>query len=239
MSAHSNKLDILVFAAHPDDAELACAGTIARHIAKGYKVGIVDLTAGELGTRGSEELRSKEAAASATLLKLSIRECLHLADGFFEENQSALDKIIYVLRKYQPTIVIANALHDRHPDHGRGGDLVSRACFLSGLSKIKTQNQEAWRPQYVYRYIQDRYIKPDFIVDISEYWDIKIAAIKSFSSQFYDPNSEAPETYISSADFMQFIEARSLELGHAGGFKYGEGFTVEKALGIQNLFDLH
>ncbi len=239
MSTNSHKLDVLVFAAHPDDAELACSGTIASHVAQGYKVGIIDLTAGELGTRGSAELRMQEAAVSSQLLKLTARECLHLADGFFEEDKNSLEQIIKVIRKYQPTIVMANARYDRHPDHGRGGDLVSRACFLSGLRKIKTGEQEVWRPQYVYRYIQDRYIKPDFIVDISNYWDIKIASIKAFGSQFYDPQNTEPETYISSNNFIQFIEARALEFGHAGGFKYGEGFTVEKTIGIKNLFDLH
>lgn len=235
----SNKLDILVFAAHPDDAELACSGTIALQIAKGYKVGIVDLTAGELGTRGSAKLRMKEAAHSAEILKLSARECLDLADGFFEQNDATLSKLIQAIRKYQPTIIIANALYDRHPDHGRGGDIVSRACFLSGLSKIKTSQQEAWRPQLVYRYIQDRYIKPDFIVDISDYWDVKTASIKAFGSQFFDPNSKEPETYISSNNFMQFVEARALEFGHAAGFKYGEGFTIEKTIGVKDLFELH
>jgi len=239
MSIDVHKLDVLIFAAHPDDAELACAGTIALHVAKGYKVGIVDLTAGELGTRGSAELRMKEAAQSASLLKLSARECLGLADGFFENEKITLDKIIVAIRKYKPTIVIANAQQDRHPDHGRGGDLVVRACFLSGLSKINTPDQIAWRPQYVYRYIQDRYIKPDFIVDISDYWDIKVASIKAFSSQFYDPNNTEPDTYISSNLFMEFVEARALEFGHVGGFKYGEGFTVEKTMVIGDLFDLH
>lgn len=239
MSTTTTKLDILIFAAHPDDAELACSGTIALHVAKGYKVGIVDLTAGELGTRGSAELRMKEATQSASILKLSARECLGLADGFFENDKTSLDKIIQAIRKYKPTIVIANAQHDRHPDHGRGGDLVVRACFLAGLSKIVTLDQEAWRPQHVYRYIQDRYIKPDFIVDVTDYWDVKIASIKAFSSQFYDPNNTEPNTYISSNLFMEFVEARALEFGHAVGFKYGEGFTVEKTMVVGDLFDLH
>ncbi|MBC7485243.1 MAG: bacillithiol biosynthesis deacetylase BshB1, partial [Cytophagaceae bacterium] len=169
------KLDILVFAAHPDDAELGCSGTIAAHIAKGYKVGVVDLTAGELGTRGTPELRALEAVASSSILKLSVRECLHLADGFFENDQQSIHAIIKAIRTYQPSIVIANALYDRHPDHGRGSAIVSRASFLSGLIKIETNDLAPWRPQQVYHYIQDRYIKPDFVVDITAFWEDKIA----------------------------------------------------------------
>jgi bacillithiol biosynthesis deacetylase BshB1 len=231
------KLDILVFAAHPDDAELGCSGTIASHVAKGYKVGVVDLTAGELGTRGTPQLRAEESKAASEILKLSARECLHLADGFFEDDPSSIRSIIHSIRKYQPSIVIANAFYDRHPDHGRGSSIVSRAAFLSGLAKIE-DGLPAWRPQQIYHYIQDRYIKPDFVVDISDYWETKIASIKAYKSQFYDPNSKEPQTYISSGEFMKFIEARALEFGHSSGFTYGEGFTVEKIPGINDLFHL-
>ena len=232
------KLDILVFAAHPDDAELGCSGTIAAHIAKGYNVGVVDLTAGELGTRGTPELRAIEAKEASSILQLSARECLHLADGFFEDDQSSVHAIIKAIRKYQPSIVIANAVYDRHPDHGRGSAIVSRASFLSGLTKIEVDGLAAWRPQQIYHYIQDRYIKPDFVVDITPFWETKIASIKAYKSQFYDPSSKEPQTYISSGEFMKFVEARAMEFGHSSGFAYGEGFTVEKIPGLNNLFDL-
>jgi N-acetylglucosamine malate deacetylase 1 len=232
------KLDILVFAAHPDDAELGCSGTIAAQVAKGYKVGIVDLTAGELGTRGTPALRAKEAKEASAILQLTARECLHLADGFFEDAPSSIHAIIKAIRTYQPTIVIANALYDRHPDHARGSAIVSRAAFLAGLAKIKTDNLEAWRPRQVYHYIQDRYIKPDFVVDVTNFWELKMASIKAYSSQFYDPQSAEPQTYISSGEFLKFVEARALEFGHSAGFTYGEGFTVEKIMGVTNLFDL-
>jgi bacillithiol biosynthesis deacetylase BshB1 len=234
----AKKLDILVFAAHPDDAELGCSGTIAAHVAMGYQVGIVDLTAGELGTRGTPQLRAEEAKHAAELLKLSARANLHLADGFFEDDNQSLHAIIKAIRTYQPSIVIANAIYDRHPDHGRGSNIVSRASFLSGLTKIETEGLAAWRPQQIYHYIQDRYIKPDFIVDISEYWEVKLASVKAYKSQFYDPSSKEPQTYISSDAFLKFVEARALEFGHAAGVKYGEGFTVEKIPGVNNLFDL-
>ena len=232
------KLDVLVFAAHPDDAELGCSGTIAAHIAKGYKVGIVDLTAGELGTKGTPELRAEEAKQSSIILNLSIRECLHLADGFFQEDQQSIYAIIKAIRKYQPSIVIANALYDRHPDHGRGSAIVSRASFLSGLSKIEVEGLPAWRPEQIYHYIQDRYIKPDFIVDITDFWEVKMASIKAYKSQFFNPSNKEPQTYISSREFLKFVEARALEFGHSSGFTYGEGFTVEKIPGVNNLFDL-
>jgi len=236
------KLDILVFASHPDDAELGCAGTIISQIEKGNKVGIVDLTMGELGTRGNIDSRAKEAATAAELLKLSARENLRFADGFFENDKSHLIEVIKVIRKYQPEIVIANAIKDRHPDHGQGARLVSRACFLSGLVKIETglygQVQEAWRPKQVYHYLQDRYINPDFVVDITPYWAKKVEAIKAYQTQFHNPDSKEPLTYISTPDFLPFIEARAMEMGHAIGVKYAEGFTKEKQLGVKNLFDL-
>jgi len=231
------KLDILVFAAHPDDAELACSGTILAHIAKGKKVGIVDLTRGELGTRGTPETRAEEAAAAADLLGVEVRDNLCLPDGFLQNDQSTLLELIKAIRTYQPELVLANAIHDRHPDHGIGGALATRACFLAGLRKIDT-HQEPWRPKNVYHYIQDRMITPDFVVDITPYWEEKVASIKAYRSQFYDPSSSEPLTYISTPEFMKFIEARAMEFGHSIGVNYGEGFTKEKQLGISDLFDL-
>ena len=236
------KLDLLVLAAHPDDAELCCAGTILSFTSKGKKAGIVDLTRGELGTRGTVEDRTMEAAEAARILGLSVRENLGLADGFFEEDQRSILKIVSAIRKYQPDIVLTNALYDRHPDHGRGGDLVSRACFLAGLSKIEThcdQNtiQNVWRPSHVYRFIQDRYIKPDFVVDISSFWLRKTEAIRCFKTQFYSPDIDGPQTYISTPEFFTFIEARALELGHSIGARYGEGFNTDKGryIGVKDL----
>jgi len=231
------KLDILAFAAHPDDAELSCSGTLLAHIARGKKVGIVDLTRGELGTRGTEETRAEEAAEAADIMDLEVRDNLCLPDGFLQNDEDSLLEIIRVLRKYRPEIVLANAIDDRHPDHGMGSALVSRACFLSGLIKIET-GQEAWRPKNIYHYIQDRMIKPDFVVDITDFWEGKVEAIRAYKTQFYDPNSDEPETYISTPDFLNFVEARAMEFGHSIGVKYGEGFTKEKQLGVNNLFDL-
>ncbi|WP_045464077.1 bacillithiol biosynthesis deacetylase BshB1 [Sporocytophaga myxococcoides] len=231
------KLDMLVLSAHPDDAELACSGTIISHIEMGKKVGLVDLTRGQLGTRGTPEIREMEAEAAASILGLAARENLGFEDGFFVEDKDHIIAIVKAIRKYQPEIIITNALHDRHPDHGRASDLVSRASFLSGLIKIET-GQKAWRPRNVYHYIQDRYIKPDLIVDVTPYWDQKIKTIKAFRSQFFNPDSEEPGTYISSPEFLLFIEARALELGHSIGVKYGEGFTSERNIGIKNMFEL-
>ncbi|MGR3809224.1 bacillithiol biosynthesis deacetylase BshB1 [Jiulongibacter sp. NS-SX5] len=228
------KLDILVLAVHPDDAELGCGGTIAKHIAMGYKVGIVDFTRGELGTRGSAEIRDEEAAASAKVLGLSSRENLRFRDGFFRNDEEHQMELIKMIRKYKPETVFANAIEDRHPDHGRASALATDACFYSGLRMIATEldgeQQEAWRPQQVYHYIQDRYIEPDFVVDISDYWDKKDAAIRAFKSQFYDPNSAEPESYIAKPDFLDFVEARSREMGHKIGATFGEGFTSEKKI---------
>ena len=237
-----NKLDVLVIAAHPDDAELACSGTIAAHVAKGYKVGIVDLTMGEMGTRGTPELRLKEAAKAAEVLGLSARENLGFKDIYFQDDEVHQLKIVEMIRKYQPEIVLANAITDRHPDHGKGASVASKACFMSGLRKIETmldgQAQEPWRPKFVYHYIQNNFIKPDFVVDISPYWETKLASIQAFASQFYTPNSEEPESFISSQSFLPFIEARAIEFGHSIFSKYGEGFTVERMLGVDDLFDL-
>lgn len=236
------KLDILVIAAHPDDAELACSGTIASQIAKGYKVGILDLTKGEMGTRGTPELRMQESEESSRILGISVRENIGFKDIFFKDDDPHRLEIIKIIRKYQPEIVLANAVSDRHPDHGKGGAVASNACFMSGLRKIETTLdgivQDPWRPKYVYHYIQNNYIKPDFVVDITDFWETKIESIKAFKSQFYDPNNKEPASFISSAEFLDFIEARAREFGHSIMVKYGEGFTVERNLGITDLFDL-
>lgn len=223
------KLDILVMAAHPDDAELAVAGTISDAIAKGKKVGIVDFTRGELGTRGTPEIRLAESAEASKILGIQIRENLELADGFFQNDRESQLKLIEVIRKYQPDVVLANALEDRHPDHGKGAALAIDACFLSGLRKIET-NFPAWRPKHIYHYIQDRYLEPDFVIDISAHWEKKEAAIRAFKSQFFDPNSTEPASYISSPEFLHFIQARAQEMGHKIGVKYGEGFQSQSTI---------
>ncbi|ERM82578.1 GlcNAc-PI de-N-acetylase [Rhodonellum psychrophilum GCM71 = DSM 17998] len=236
------KLDILVVAAHPDDAELGCSGTIAAHVAKGYKVGILDLTKGELGTRGTPEIRILESDMAATILGLSARENLAFQDVFFNDDAAHQLEIIKAIRKYQPEIVLANAVSDRHPDHGKGSVLTSNACFMSGLRKIETthdgQFQPAWRPKFVYHYIQNNYIKPDFVFDITPFWEKKVESIVAFKSQFFDPSNAEPASFISSPDFLDFIEARAREFGHSINVKFGEGFTVEKMIGVDNLFDL-
>ena len=228
------KLDILVFAAHPDDAELACSGTILREVASGKKVGICDLTQGELGTRGSREIRLKEAEKAAEILGLSVRENLNLGDCFFEVNKENTLKLVEVIRKYKPEIVITNALEDRHPDHGKGAEIAELACFWAGLKNINT-NQEAFRPKKVYHYIQDRYLSPDFIVDISEHWDKKLESIKAFSTQFYDPNSKEEDSYISSKEFWDFLEARAREMGHKIGVEFAEGFQSRNPIEVREL----
>jgi N-acetylglucosamine malate deacetylase 1 len=237
------KLDILVFAAHPDDAELGCSGTIAKHVSLGFKVGIIDLTRGELGTRGTVELRASESAEASKILGLSVRENLHLRDGFFANDEAHQLKLVQMIRKYQPEIVIANAVFDRHIDHGRAASLAYDSCFLAGLSKIPTLDengaaQTAWRPKVVYHYIQSLFIEPDFIVDVSEFWETKLESIRSYKSQFFNPSSAEPETYISKPGFMKMIEARAVEFGHAIGTEYGEGFTVKRFPGVRSLFDL-
>lgn len=238
------KLDILVVAVHPDDAELGCSGTILKHVKMGYTVGIVDLTRGELGTRGSAELRDKEAAEAAKILGLSVRENLGFPDGFFENNKEYQLKVIAAIRKYQPDILITNAYHDRHPDHGRASQLVQDAAFLSGLRKIETtlngELQKEWRPRQLLHFIQDRYIKPDFVIDVTEYWDAKIASVLAYTSQFHHPDyrENEPQTYISSPEFIQVVEARAREYGKAIGVKFAEGFTSRSLLGVNSLFDL-
>jgi len=233
------KVDILAIAAHPDDIELACAGTILKHINMGYTAGIIDLTQGELGTRGTAEIRIIEANNSAQILGVSFRKNLNLGDGFFEENEATIKAIITEIRAAKPKIVFANAMRDRHPDHGRASTLISRACFLAGLPKIETLlnnvPQEAHRPKSTYFYIQDYNIGPDFIVDISDYYSKKIEGILAFKSQFYDPNNPEPNTPISSKEFLDFLEGRALEYGRLIGVKYGEGFKLDRPVGIENL----
>lgn len=229
------KLDILVMAAHPDDAELSCAGTILKHVLAGKKVGIVDFTRGELGTRGTPEIRLQESADATKILGIHVRENLGIRDGFFRNDEETQLKLIEVIRKYQPEVVLANALEDRHPDHGKGAQLAIDACFLSGLRQIKTGDLPAWRPAQVYHYIQDRYLEPDFVIDITAHWDQKEAAIRAFKSQFYDPNSTEPASYISSPDFLNFIQARAMEMGHKIGVKYGEGFQKHGPLEVKSL----
>jgi len=237
------KLDLLVLAAHPDDAELGCAGTIAKHVALGYKVGIVDFTQGELGTRGTIQTREKEAAEAAAIQGVVVRENLKFRDGFFQNDETHQLKVIQSIRKYQPDIVLANAVSDRHSDHGKGASLAFDACFLSGLVKIETRDeqgnaQKPWRPDTIYHYIQSVMIQPDFIVDISDYWDIKLKAIKAFKTQFFDASSDEPETYISKPGFLKMIESRAIEFGHAINTQYGEGYTVRRLPGVKSLFDL-
>jgi bacillithiol biosynthesis deacetylase BshB1 len=236
------KLDILVFAVHPDDAELGCSGTVLKHIAEGKKVGIVDFTRGELGTRGTAETRDQEAGDSARILGLHARENLGFKDGFFKNDEAHQLEVVKMVRKYRPEIILTNALHDRHPDHGRAGDLANDAIFLSGLIKIETSlagvKQEAWRPRLILQYIQDRYINPDIIVDISDFIDQKIASIRAFKTQFDSPDSSEPQTYISTPEFLEAVIGRSREFGKNISAKYGEGFTSRKLLGVDSLFNL-
>ncbi len=236
------KLDILAFGAHPDDVELACSGTIAAHIAKGKKVGIVDLTQGELGTRGSAAQRLVEATNAAKIIGVEVRENLGMKDGFFVNDTANQLKVIEMLRKYQPDTVLLNAQSDRHTDHGKGGDLVQDACFLSGLIKIETQhngvNQAPWRPKLMLRYIQDYFIKPDVVFDITDYYDVKIAAIKAFETQFFNPQSTEPITPISTPHFLEAITGRCLDMGRFIGVKYAEGFNTVRPVGVQDITTL-
>jgi bacillithiol biosynthesis deacetylase BshB1 len=233
------KLDILAFGAHPDDVELGCAGTILKEIALGKKVGIIDLTRGELGTRGSADLRDEEAATSAQILGVSVRENLRFRDGFFANDEAHQLEVIKMIRKYQPEIVLCNAINDRHIDHAKGSQLVSDACFLSGLRKIETQldgqAQQAWRPKLVYHYIQWNDIKPDFVVDITGYTDKKVDSILAYKSQFHDPNSNEPESPITSKNFLESLNYRTQDLGRLVGVEHAEGFTVERYLAVNSL----
>jgi N-acetylglucosamine malate deacetylase 1 len=237
------KLDILAFAAHPDDVELACSGILMHHKLLGKTTGIIDLTEGELGSRGTVLTRAKEAKASSKVLQLDARENLKMADGFFENNKINKLKIIEKIRQYQPEIILINAPHDRHPDHGRAAKLLQEACFLSGLLKIETKykgkKQLHWRPKRAYHYIQDTFIEPDLIVDISDSFEAKLASIQCFETQFYNKDAKGPQTYISSDGFIEAVKARALDMGKRIGVKYGEGLLkCEASLGINNLFEL-
>lgn len=235
------KLDILAIGAHPDDVELSCSGTLINEIKQGKKAGIVDLTQGELGTRGTVETRYTEAANAAMIMGVQVRENLKMRDGFFQNDEAHQLKLITAIRKYQPSIVIGNVLHDRHPDHGKGGKLIADSCFLSGLAKIETldeagNKQERWRPSYVLHYIQDWYHEPDLLIDISDVFDQRMQAIAAYTTQFKAAdNSTEPQTYISTPDFFDSIVARARMFGKRIGVKYAEGFICEKKIGIRGL----
>lgn len=238
------KLDILAIGAHPDDVELGCGATIAKEISKGKKVGIIDLTRGELGTRGTAETRDSEAQDAANVLGVSLRINMEFADGFFVNDKWHQIELIKMIRKFQPEVVLCNAVDDRHIDHGKGSKLVSDACFLSGLRKIDTKIedseewQEPWRPKQVYHYIQWKNLEPDIVVDVSGFVNQKMESVLAYKTQFYDPNSEEPETPISSKNFTDSIIYRARDLGRLIGVEYGEGFTVERYPAVDSLFDL-
>ena len=236
------EVDILALGAHPDDVEISCCGTLLHHVYLGYKIGIIDLTSGELGTRGHAALRLEEANAASSKIGAVVRGNLEMADAFFEYKQTNVLKVIEMLRLFRPRIVLASAISDRHPDHGRAAKLVADACFYAGLPKIKTvwneQAQTAWRPNVVYHYIQDYNLAPDFVMDISSYIDRKIEIIKTYQSQFYNPHSTEPNTPISGKDFLEFVRSKNRTYGRAAGFEYAEGFRVNRTIGVNNLFQL-
>ncbi len=238
------KIDLLAIVAHPDDAELCCAGTLIKHQQEGYSIGIIDLTQGELGSRGSRQLRMQEANAASEILNLSYRKSLDLGDGSFQNTPQFHLPIIQQIRKLQPEIVITNAISDRHPDHGRAAKVVADACFFSGLIKIETnlddEVQSAWRPKQIWHMMQDHYHHPDIVIDISKHWAKKLLAIQAFSSQFHDPNdsSAVPKTPISGKEFWHFLEARAREMGRLIRVEYGEGFVKSRPTGVNSLFDL-
>jgi bacillithiol biosynthesis deacetylase BshB1 len=237
-----SQIDVLAIGAHPDDVELSAAGTLLKHRAMGYSTGIIDLTQGELGSRGSKEIRKEEAAAAAKILGLTDRVNLKMADGFFEHSEENLRLLIEQIRRFKPSIVLLNAVSDRHPDHGKGSKLASEACFLAGLRRIETswngEAQEAHRPQFVYHYIQDRFLKPDFVIDVTDFVEQKFDSIKAYKTQFWDPNSSEPKTPISGEEFFEFLRGRMAEFGRNIGVRYAEGYTAERVIGIDNLFEL-
>lgn len=233
------KLDVLAIGAHPDDVELGCSGTLINEVKLGKKVGILDLTQGELGTRGTIETRYQEAADAARIMGVHVRENLKMRDGFFVNDEAHQLKLISVLRKYKPEIVIGNILEDRHPDHGKAGNLIYDSCFLSGLRQVKTtdehgREQEKWRPKYLFHYIQDRFYEPDLIVDVSDVWEQRMASIKAYKTQFHDPESDEPQTYLSNPEFLDAITGRARLLGKRIGVQFAEGFISKKNIGIRN-----
>jgi bacillithiol biosynthesis deacetylase BshB1 len=235
------KLDILVLSAHPDDAELGCGGTMIQAVDRGRKVGIVDLTRGELGTRGTVEIRKNEAEKAKEIMGLTMRENLDFRDGFFINDESHQRALIQLIRRYQPDVVLAASPIDRHPDHPRASALIIEACFLSGLPRIETEidgtTQSSWRPKVLYHYIQSVLLSPDFVVDVSDYWETKMKAVGAYRSQFFSGGDD-PETYISNPRFLKMVEARGIELGHSIGVNYGEGFLTDRNIGVKDLFDL-
>lgn len=242
LGAGGMKLDLLAIGVHPDDVELGCSGTIIKEINKGKKVGVLDLTQGELGSRGTIETRYEEAARAAMIMGVHVRENLKMRDGFFKNDEEHRLKLIVAIRKYQPEVVITNALSDRHPDHGRAAKLTTDSCFLSGLRKVETKDehggsQDPWRPKYVFHYIQDRYHEPDFIIDISDVFEQRMEAVKAYTTQFYNPDNEddGPQTYISTSAFLESVVARARVIGKKIGVQFGEGFNTEKSLGIKDL----
>lgn len=245
MTEEETKLDLLVIAVHPDDAELGASGTLLKHAAMGKRVGIVDLTRGELGTRGTPEIRDAEAREAARIMGLAARENLEMRDGFFKNDEEHQLKVIAAIRKYRPEIVITNALYDRHPDHKRAGDLANDAVFLAGLRRVITHvadgsEQEPHRPRMALQFIQDYHIRPDIVVDVTEHWETKVAAVMAYKSQFHNEeySADEPQTYISSPDFLRFVEARAMEYGRYIGARYAEGFTCRRLLGVDDLFAL-
>lgn len=236
------KLDILAFGVHPDDIELCCSGTLMVEMKRGKKAGIIDLTRGEMGTRGTAETRKVEAEKAAEIMGIHVRENLGMRDCFFENDESHRLQVIQKIRQYRPDVVFCNAVEDRHPDHGRAANLVKESCFLSGLIKIKTsfegKEQEAWRPKLVMHYIQDRYLQPDFVVDITGMYERKMKSVMAYSTQFYNPDLNEPETYISTPAFMESIESRNKTFGRMIGVGYAEGFMMDQMPGVRSVFDL-
>lgn len=233
------KLDVLAIGAHPDDVELGCSGTLIKEVQRGKKVGIIDLTQGELGTRGTVATRYEEAAAAGKIIGVAARENLKMRDGFFVNDEAHQMELIRILRKYRPEIVIGNIMEDRHPDHGKAGQLIYDACFLSGLRQVKTTNegkeQEQWRPKYVLQYLQDRFYEPDVIIDVTAVWEQRMQSVLAYATQFYNKESNEPQTYISSPEFMEALTARARLLGKRIGVQFAEGFLSKKSIGIQNL----
>lgn len=236
------KLDVLVFAAHPDDAELSCGGTILSLVSQGKKVGVVDLTRGEMGTRGTPEIRDAESAEATKILKLSARENLKFKDVFFKNDEDHQKEVIRCIRKYQPEIILCNAIKDRHPDHGKASEMVVQAVFKAGLKNYLTKdegaNQEIWRAKNLYHYIQTDMIQPDFVVNVTDFWEERMKAVRAFKSQFFDPTGESANTLISSPEFIEVLDARARELGLSIRSKYGEGFTTDRNVGVSDLFSL-